>query len=73
MMPTQDDHKQAISAFPWDDTMGFLMGVLGWTAHAAWAATPREVGLALHGRYGPRMPAIMNAATLDDLMQEWPD
>ena len=60
-------------AFPWDEVMGFLMGVLGWPPHVAWAATPREVSMALNGRYGQRQGQAMNGAALNELMQDWPD
>jgi uncharacterized phage protein (TIGR02216 family) len=58
--------------FPWADVMGFLMGVLGWPPHVAWAATPREVALALNGRFGRQRP-VMDSAALQELMEQWPD
>jgi uncharacterized phage protein (TIGR02216 family) len=60
-------------AFPWEEVMGFLMGVLGWPPHMAWAATPREVELALNGRFGRQASQALNGDALEALMQEWPD
>jgi uncharacterized phage protein (TIGR02216 family) len=53
--------------------MGFLLGVLGWPPHAAWAATPREVALAISGRMGRASRQAMDGAKLDALMQAYPD
>jgi uncharacterized phage protein (TIGR02216 family) len=53
--------------------MGFLMGVLGWPPQAAWAATPREVALAIAGRMGRDLAKPMAAAELTALMQAYPD
>ena len=72
-MPVGPEAPVALHAFPWDEVMGFLMGVLGWPPHVAWAATPREVALALDGRYGRQKSQIMDGAALVELMQDWPD
>jgi uncharacterized phage protein (TIGR02216 family) len=53
--------------------MGFLMGVLGWPPQAAWAATPREVALAIAGRMGRAPSRAMDGAGLEALMQAYPD
>jgi Phage tail assembly chaperone protein, TAC len=53
--------------------MGFLMGVLGWSPQAAWAATPREVELAITGRLGRRATQMMDGARLNELMADFPD
>ncbi|MGL4729375.1 MAG: phage tail assembly chaperone [Bosea sp. (in: a-proteobacteria)] len=61
------------SAFPWEEVMGFLMGVLGWPPQAAWAATPREVELAISGRLGRKASQGMDGTRLDELMADFPD
>jgi hypothetical protein len=53
--------------------MGFLMGVLGWTPSAAWAATPREAATALGGRLGRAAPTPMDGTRLGELMDAFPD
>jgi uncharacterized phage protein (TIGR02216 family) len=40
------------SAFPWDDTMEFGLGVLRWPPAAFWASTPREIAAAARGALG---------------------
>jgi uncharacterized phage protein (TIGR02216 family) len=59
--------------FPWEETMGFLLGVLGWPPQAAWGATPREVALAIAGRSGSAPSRAMDGAGLSALMQAYPD
>jgi uncharacterized phage protein (TIGR02216 family) len=59
--------------FPWEETMGFLLGVLGWPPQAAWAATPREVALAIAGRMGRNPSPPLDGAGLQALMQTYPD
>lgn len=69
----RQEKTAAIHAFPWEEVMGFLTGVLGWPPHVAWAATPREVAMALDGHYGRRQSQSMDGAALEMLMQDWPD
>ncbi len=59
--------------FPWDETIGFVLGVLGWSPDAAWRATPREIELAINGRLGRSRPTGMNGARLSELMAAHPD
>jgi uncharacterized phage protein (TIGR02216 family) len=60
-------------AFPWEETMGFLLGVLGWPPQAAWAATPREVALAIAGRMGRGPAQPLDGVGLAALMKAYPD
>jgi uncharacterized phage protein (TIGR02216 family) len=60
-------------AFPWDEVMGFLLGVLRWPPEAAWGATPREAEMAIAGRFGRRRAEPMDGASLDALMAAYPD
>jgi uncharacterized phage protein (TIGR02216 family) len=53
--------------------MGFLLGVLGWPPGAAWAATPREVALAIAGRKGRAPSQAIDGAGLEALMRAYPD
>lgn len=48
------------------------LGVLGWTPGTFWRATPRELALALEGRFG-RGGGTADRATLDRLMAAFPD
>ena len=45
--PFDDMSAQVIHVFPWAEILGLAMGRLGWSPAMVWAATPREVALAL--------------------------
>lgn len=59
--------------FPWEETLGFLLGVLGWSPAAVWSATPREIALALDGRRGGAGRGAMDRAALEALAAAFPD
>ena len=52
--------------------MAFGLGQLGLSAKDFWAMTPRELAAAAEGRFGPRTTPLARA-TLDELMQRYPD
>jgi hypothetical protein len=61
-------------SFAWDEALGFLMGVLGWSPEQAWGATLPELRLAAEGRHGKAQSreAIRHAA-LAGLIAAFPD
>lgn len=60
------------TAFPWTRAIGFGLGVLALAPADFWAMTPRELAAALAGRFG-ELPAPLDRAVLDGLMQQFPD
>ena len=60
-------------AFPWDEAMGFALGVLAWPPEAAWRATPRELAWAAEARLGARTVPPATGADLRRLMLAHPD
>lgn len=65
--------KTPAQPFPWAEAMGFAFVVLRLSPDAFWAMTPRELAAAIRfttgGRDGPRA----GRATLEALMQAFPD
>jgi len=59
-------------AFPWEDAMGFCLGVLRWSPDAFWRATPREVAAACAG-LAPGAAAPLRGGELAGLMRAFPD
>ncbi len=57
--------------FPWDEAIGFGLGVLRLSPSAFWAMTPRELALAIRAVTGVAAP--MRRSELDDLMTRFPD
>jgi uncharacterized phage protein (TIGR02216 family) len=57
--------------FPWDEAIGFGLGVLRLSPAAFWAMTPRELALAITAVTGGAMPLRRN--DLADLMKRYPD
>ena len=57
--------------FPWDEAIGFGLGVLRLSPPAFWAMTPRELALAIRAVTGAATP--MRRSELDDLMTRFPD
>ncbi len=58
--------------FPWQQAMGFGLGVLRLPPDHFWRMTPRELACAIAAVRGPvREP--MDRAALDSLMQTFPD
>jgi uncharacterized phage protein (TIGR02216 family) len=57
--------------FPWDEAIGFGLGVLRLSPAAFWAMTPRELALAIRAVTGGAAP--LDRTTLTDLMTRYPD
>ena len=57
--------------FPWDEAIGFGLGVLRLTPQAFWAMTPRELALAINAATGVSAP--LRRADLEMLMMRFPD
>jgi uncharacterized phage protein (TIGR02216 family) len=57
--------------FPWDEAIGFGIGVLGLSSEDFWRLTPRELARALKAR-NPRGGALTRAA-FAQLMEKYPD
>jgi uncharacterized phage protein (TIGR02216 family) len=57
--------------FPWDEAIGFGLGVLRLSPAAFWAMTPRELALAIEAVTGAVRP--MQRGELRDLMTRFPD
>ncbi len=61
----------AIKPFPWDEAIGFGLGVLRLSPQDFWAMTPRELALAIRAVTGAAAP--LQRADLSDLMKRFPD
>lgn len=57
--------------FPWDEAIGFGLGVLRLSPAAFWAMTPRELALAITAVTGDTAP--LQRTDLADLMTRYPD
>ena len=57
--------------FPWDEAIGFGLGVLRLPPAAFWAMTPRELALAIAAVTGATPP--LRRTDLHDLMTRYPD
>ncbi|MGD9922328.1 MAG: rcc01693 family protein [Pseudorhodoplanes sp.] len=57
--------------FPWDEAIGFGLGVLRLSPCAFWAMTPRELALAIKAATGGVTP--LRRDDLADLMTRYPD
>jgi uncharacterized phage protein (TIGR02216 family) len=67
--------EQAMQPFPWDEAIGFGLGVLKLPPDQFWRMTPRELALAAKGLNSALNP---RGGTLDrtdfvQLMQRFPD
>jgi len=58
--------------FPWDEAIGFGLGVLRLSPDAFWRMTPRELAHAVRARKGALAPPIARASLID-LMTRFPD
>lgn len=58
--------------FPWQEAIGFGLGVLRLPPEHFWRMTPRELAYAVAAVRGPTT-APMDRAALDVLMQAFPD
>jgi uncharacterized phage protein (TIGR02216 family) len=57
--------------FPWEDAIGFGLGVLKLPPDEFWRMTPRELALAVRA-LNPQ-PGALDRAALTQLMQRFPD
>lgn len=57
--------------FPWDEAIGFGLGVLRLSPDAFWKMTPRELALAIEAVTGRSAPLARRQ--LDELMTRFPD
>jgi uncharacterized phage protein (TIGR02216 family) len=60
-----------VRPFPWDEAIGFGLGVLRLSPDAFWKMTPRELALAIQAVTGQSAPLARH--TFDDLMKRFPD
>jgi len=58
--------------FPWDEAIGFGLGVLRLPPDAFWQMTPRELALAIRAVTG-RSGAPPAREAFDELMKRFPD
>ncbi len=61
-----------MTPFPWDEAIGFGLGVLRLSSREFWAMTPRELAHAIAAVRG-RSPAPLARGELDELMRRFPD
>ena len=61
------------AAFPWDEALGFALGVLRWSPGEFWRATPRELVAAADGLRGGRAPDPAGRGDLERLLAAFPD
>lgn len=61
----------ATKPFPWEEAIGFGLGVLKLSPQAFWAMTPRELALAIRALTGATAPLVRS--DLRDLMKRFPD
>jgi len=58
--------------FPWEQAIGFGLGILRLPPEHFWRMTPRELAYAVTARRGPgREP--MDRGAFDELMRQFPD
>lgn len=58
--------------FPWDEAIGFGLGVLKLSPDAFWKMTPRELALAIRAVTG-QSGAPFARESFEDLMKRFPD
>ncbi len=63
---------QEAKPFPWNDAIGFGLGVLRLPPEQFWRMTPRELAYAIAAVRGP-VQEPMDRAALGDLMRLFPD
>ena len=61
----------AIKPFPWEEAIGFGLGVLKLSPLHFWAMTPRELAFAIRAATGATSPLVRS--DLQDLMKRFPD
>ncbi|WAJ26696.1 phage tail assembly chaperone [Antarcticirhabdus aurantiaca] len=60
------------AAFPWDEAAGAAFGFLRWRPADFWAATPRELAMAL-APFAREAAAPPSRAVLEALIRRFPD
>lgn len=60
-----------ITPFPWDEAIGFALGVLRISPRDFWQMTPRELALAIRAVTGDAAPLARHE--FFDLMKRYPD
>jgi uncharacterized phage protein (TIGR02216 family) len=71
-MPTHERCETlSMKPFPWDEAIGFGLGVLRLSPQAFWSMTPRELALAIKAATGATAPLRRNE--LSELMTRYPD
>ena len=58
--------------FPWNEAIGFGLGVLRLPPDSFWRMTPRELALAIEAVRG-RVPAPIDRNAMTSLMRRYPD
>jgi uncharacterized phage protein (TIGR02216 family) len=61
-----------MKAFPWEEAIGFGLGVLRLPPEQFWKMTPRELAHAIRAVAGHSGPPLARAA-FDQLMRRFPD
>lgn len=61
-----------VKPFPWEEAIGFGLGVLRLSADAFWKMTPRELALAIRAA-GGRLGVPLRRQTFEELMRRFPD
>lgn len=61
----------ATKPFPWEEAIGFGLGVLKLSPQAFWTMTPRELAFAIRALTGATAPLVRS--DLRDLMKRFPD
>jgi uncharacterized phage protein (TIGR02216 family) len=60
-----------LAPFPWQQAIGFGLGVLRLSPDQFWRMTPRELAAAIRAVTGDRSP--LTRATFDQLLKRFPD
>jgi uncharacterized phage protein (TIGR02216 family) len=60
-----------LQPFPWEQAIGFGLGILRLPPEQFWKMTPRELAHALRAVYGNATP--LDRVALTDLMTRYPD
>jgi uncharacterized phage protein (TIGR02216 family) len=61
-----------MTPFPWDEAIGFGLGVLRLPPAQFWAMTPRELAFAIRAVRGS-VTEPLDRVALDSLMKQFPD
>jgi uncharacterized phage protein (TIGR02216 family) len=62
----------SVTPFPWNEAIGFGLGVLRLSPDAFWRMTPRELACAIRAVTGAT-GAPFDRASLNQLMRKFPD